>query len=69
MDNFLLLLLKSFLVFTALAVDATNRLLLRQSQPLSAPRFPKLMRAEPILMLAILAVSGWLANSPPAVGS
>ena len=51
---------------------ASSSAWMRQPEPLLLPnakRFATLMRIEAIVMLAILAVSGWLANSPPAVGS
>jgi putative copper resistance protein D len=63
--------LKTVLVLTALALGATNRLLLRRNSVLLEPDAAYLtqwMRLEALVMVGILAVSGFLANSPPATG-
>jgi putative copper export protein len=66
-----LLTLKSALVLAALALGANNRLLLARNEELleaDAAGFAGWMRVEAWVMAAILAVSGLLANSPPATG-
>jgi putative copper resistance protein D len=67
-----LLVLKSGLVGTALALGASNWLILRGEGRLStrdATRFASRVRVEAAVLLAVLLVSGWLAGSPPATGS
>jgi putative copper resistance protein D len=67
----ILLLVKSTLVLVALALGAHNRFILARNPTLLAPdarRFTLSMRIEACAMLAILAISGFLANSPPAAG-
>jgi putative copper resistance protein D len=67
-----LLTLKVCVVLTTIAVGGVNRLLLtkRSIGNTSWPdRFMHLLRVEAILMLLILCLSGWLANSPPATTS
>ena len=67
----ILLLTKSALVLTALALGANNRLILRRNPTLlaaDARSFTRSMRLEAVAMLAILILSGFLANSPPATG-
>ena len=68
----ILLIIKSALVLIALALGANNRVILGRNPvllPSDATRFRNSMRVEAVVMLAILAVSGFLANSPPATGS
>jgi putative copper resistance protein D len=60
---------KSLLVLAALILGGLNRRLLRPQLAFTQPqatRLAKLLRAEAILMLLILIVSAFLANSPPA---
>jgi putative copper resistance protein D len=67
----ILLLVKVALVLAALGLGTKNRLLLARNPTLSEPdarRFSRSMRFEAVVMIAILAVSGFLANSPPATG-
>ena len=61
--------LKVVLVFTAVAMGASSRRMLRRNRSLSPLQISHLattLRAEAIVMLLILIVSAWLANSPPA---
>jgi len=67
----ILLLIKSALVLAALALGGSHRLALRRNPILlaaDAKRFTQTMRLEALVMAAILAISGFLANSPPATG-
>jgi putative copper resistance protein D len=64
-----LLTAKSTLVATALLLGLYNRLLLARNPellPQDARRFTGSLRLEAALMLAILVLSAFLANSPPA---
>jgi putative copper resistance protein D len=65
-----ILILKSGLVLATIALGGSNRLLLAKQSILNntsgTARFVQLLRIEAILMLFILCLSGWLANSPPA---
>lgn len=65
----LLLDAKTILVLAALTLGALNRRLLRPQADFGQPqatRLATLLRAEAILMLLILTLSAFLANSPPA---
>jgi len=60
---------KTLLVFAALIFGAMNRRILRPQADFTQPqakRLARLLRAEAILMLIILTLSAFLANSPPA---
>jgi putative copper resistance protein D len=60
---------KLALVFIALAMGATNRRILQTGSaltPQQSARLTRTLRAEAVVMLLILAVSAFLANSPPA---
>jgi putative copper resistance protein D len=64
----ILLTIKSALVILALAIAARNRQILRRNHPLLEPDaalFAQWLKAEAIVMLLILTLSGFLANSPP----
>lgn len=66
-----LLSVKSGLVLLALGLGLKNRLLLGRNPELAeadAKSFAGWMRVEAWVMAGILAVSGFLANSPPATG-
>jgi putative copper resistance protein D len=61
--------IKIALVCIALAMGAFNRRMLRANHslsPLQARRMSRVLRLEATLMLLILSVSAFLANSPPA---
>src|SRR6266702_1415702 len=63
------LIAKVVLVCSAVSLGAYNRRILRAGPSLSAlhaSRLARTLRVEAIVMLLILAVSAWLANSPPA---
>jgi len=65
----ILLDLKLTLVCIAIAMGAANRQTLRRNRSLSSTqtfRMARILRAEAVVMLLILLVSGWLANSAPA---
>jgi putative copper resistance protein D len=67
----ILLLVKSALVLAALAFGAANRFALARNPvltPADKLRFTRSMRLEALVMIAILGISGFLANSPPASG-
>jgi copper resistance protein D len=59
---------KSLLVLIALTLGAMNRRSIKQPDTMSltdAARLTARIRIEGLVMLAILTVTGWLANSPP----
>jgi copper resistance protein D len=61
--------IKLVLVFAATAMGAANRRMLGKDRSLTAEQTSTLatvLRVEAVTMLAILTVSAWLANSPPA---
>jgi len=63
-----LLIAKIILVCVAISMGAYNRRILLQDPGLSTARASRLaliLRVEAIVMLLILAISAWLANSPP----
>lgn len=62
------LILKSALVIAALALGAWNRSLLGSGDwnEESEKGFIRSLRVEAVVMILILVVSAWLANSPPA---
>jgi putative copper export protein len=65
----LLLSAKSVLVLLAVLLGLANRLHLRRNDLLAEPdasRFARRLRLEAVLMIAILQISAFLANSPPA---
>lgn len=67
-----LLMLKNALVLCALGLGVTNHFQLKKQQSLpfiEAIRFATRMRIEAFVMLSILIVTGWLANSPPPMSS
>jgi putative copper resistance protein D len=60
---------KSALVLAALTLGGLNRRILRPNAPFGPPqtaRITTILRTEALLMLLILIVSAFLANSPPA---
>jgi putative copper resistance protein D len=66
----ILLTVKSALVMLALALGVKNRLTLGRNAVLAeadATSFSRWVKAEALLMVVILALSGFLANSPPAI--
>jgi len=66
----ILLTVKSALVMLALALGLKNRLTLSRNPVLAeadAASFSRWLKAEAVLMVAILALSGFLANSPPPI--
>ena len=68
----LILLAKSALVLASLALGARNRSTLRRNPiflSADARTFSRSMRLEAVAMVAILTLSGFLANSPPANGN
>jgi len=65
----ILLDIKMVLVGLAVSMGAYNRRIVRTSPSLNSPQASCLtlvLRAEATIMLLILVVSAWLANSPPA---
>jgi putative copper export protein len=63
---------KSALVAMALAVGLKNRMTLKRNRTLVGPdarSFSRWVRLEGFAMLAILVLSGFLANSPPVTDS
>jgi putative copper resistance protein D len=65
----ILLDIKIVLVCLAISMGAINRQMLRTNRDLSEPqarRLARVLRLEAIVMLLILSVSAFLANSPPA---
>ena len=65
----ILLDIKLLLVLAAVGMGAASRRMLRSDRSLTAKQTSTLafiVRVEAVAMLAILTVSAWLANSPPA---
>jgi copper resistance protein D len=63
-----ILLGKSLLVLLALALGAMNRQLIKRPGAMylaDAARLTARIRLEALVMLAVLTITGWLANSPP----
>jgi putative copper resistance protein D len=61
--------IKVVLVGLAVSMGAYNRTIVQTSPSLNSPQASRLslvLRAEAAIMLLILVVSAWLANSPPA---